>query len=362
MTEPLKRSSQAPAIGEEQIALLEKLSNAVAVSGDEGEVRAIVLEEVRPYADELKIDALGNVLVTCKAQSENPLRVMVAAHMDEIGFMLVNKEEEGLFVFATVGGIDPRQLAGKSVWVGKKHVPGVIGARPIHLTSKEERGRIIPVSDLRIDLGPAGADLANVGDWATFATAFRQVGPSLLGKALDDRLGVATLIQLVKHAPPNVELLAAFTVQEEVGLRGARVAGHALNPHLAFVVDSTPANDLPTWDDTENTRYNARLGAGPAIYIADRATLSDPRLVRYLLELAEKRGIPVQVRQPGGGGTDAGAIHRARAGVPSVSVSIPGRYPHTAASLTRLEDWQNTLALLYAALVELTPAVLENEP
>jgi tetrahedral aminopeptidase len=354
-----ERSSQSPSIGDEQIALLEKLSNAVAVSGNEAEVRSIVLVEVSPYADEVKVDALGNVLVTCKARAENPLRVMLAAHMDEIGFMLTNKEEGGLFSFAIVGGIDLRQLPGKPVLVGKKRHPGVIGARPIHLTTREERERIMPLDSLRIDLGPGGADLAKTGDRAAFATPFRQVGPSLLGKALDNRLGVATLIELVKHAPDNIELLAAFTVQEEVGLRGARVAAYAFNPDLAFAIDSTPANDLPTWDDSENTRYNTRLGAGPAIYIADSRTLSDPRLIRHLLETGEKNGIPVQVRQPGGGGTDAGAIHIAQAGIPAVSISIPGRYAHTAAGLARLDDWVHTLALLHTALRDLSPDILE---
>jgi len=356
-----ERSSQTPQIGAEQIALLEKLSNAVAVSGDEAEVRAVVLEEIGPYADEVKVDALGNVLATCKAQAENPMRVMLAAHMDEVGFMLTNKEEGGLFSFAIVGGIDLRQLPGKSVLVGKKRQPGVIGARPIHLTTPEERERTIPLDSLRIDLGPGGAELAKAGDRAAFATPFRQVGPSLLGKALDNRLGVATLIELVKHAPANIELLAAFTVQEEVGLRGARVAAYAFHPDMAFAIDSTPANDLPTWDGEENTRYNTRLGAGPAVYVADQRTLSDPRLVRYLLETAEKHNIPVQVRQPGGGGTDAGVIHMAQTGVPAVSVSVPGRYAHTAAGLARLDDWKNTLALLHAALRELSPDILSAD-
>jgi len=361
MTEPKKRSSQAPTIGEEQIALLEKLSNAVAVSGDEGEVRSIVLEQVTPYADELKVDAMGNVLVTCKAQVENPLRVMIAAHMDEVGFMLVNKDDNGMFIFEAVGGLDERQLPGKPVWVGKKHTPGVIGAKPIHMTTRDELERKIPLDTMRIDLGAGGGDLAKVGDWATFATTFRQIGPSVRGKALDNRLGVATLIELVKHAPANVELLAAFTVQEEVGLRGARVAAYAMNPEMAFVVDSTPAFDIPTWDQSENANYNTRLGGGPAVYVADRATLSDPRLVRYLLALGERRGIPVQMRQPGGGGTDAGVIHKTRAGVPTVSVSVPGRYAHTAMGIARLEDWKNTVALLHAALADITRDVFAAE-
>jgi len=333
--------------------LLEKLCNAMAVSGDEREVRSIVLEELKPVASEVKVDALGNVLVT-RLGHENPpgdqrLRVMFAAHMDEVGFMLVESDDGGLFQFETVGGIDPRQLVGKSVIVGRDHLPGVIGAKPIHLTEQGELEHAIPLESLRIDLGPEGKG-AKVGDRATFATRFACLGPSLCAKALDNRLGVATLIELVKNAPPSVDVLAAFTVQEEVGLRGAKVAGYAFNPDLAIAVDSTPANDLPTWDNSENTSYNSRLGAGPAIYIADRGTLSHPGLVRFLAETAEQNHIPYQYRQPGGGSTDASAIQRSRAGIPTGSVSVPGRYAHTAAMICRISDWENTIALLQAAL------------
>lgn len=349
---------QLPVIGEAEIALLEKLSNAVGVSGDEGEIRAIVLEHIKPLADELKIDALGNILAVRKAKTPGALKVMLAAHMDEIGFMLVDDHDGGLFQFALVGGIDERALPGKTVWVGKDHTPGVIGAKPIHLQEEGEDEHSIPLDALRIDLGPGGDSKAKVGDRATFATTFRQVGPSLLGKALDNRLGVATVIQLFKDAPENIELMAAFTVQEEIGLRGARVAAYAFNPDLAFALDSTPAFDLPLPDGSENAVYNTRLDAGPAIYIADTATLSDPRLIRLLTQTGDELGIPYQFRQPGGGGTDAGAIHKQRAGIPSVSVSVPGRYAHTAVTLVRLADWQNTVRLISAALRRITPELL----
>ena len=188
------------------------------------------------------------------------------------------------------------------------------------------------------------------------------------GKALDDRIGVASLIELLRHAPPNIDLLAAFTVQEEVGLRGAQVAAYAFDPDLALVLDCTPARDLPTWESDssqntfhENTHYNTRLGAGPAIYIADGSTIHDPRLVRHLIDTAEALHIPYQIRQPGGGGTDAGAVHKQRSGIPSVSMSVPGRYIHTPATIVHLEDWKNSLRLAHAALSRLTPALLAGE-
>jgi endoglucanase len=342
-----------PKIGAAQIRLLERLTNACAVSGDEGEVRSIVLEQVRPHAKDVRVDALGNVLVVQRGGADKPLRVLLAAHMDEVGFIITGEDGDGLYRFDTVGGIDVRLLPGKSVLVGKDRLPGVIGVKPIHLTTSEERRTSISLEALRIDVAPGNGSKVKIGDRATYTTSFIRLGPSLRAKALDDRLGVATLIELVRHVPAHLDLLAAFTVQEEVGLRGAGVAAYALEPDLAIVLDSTPANDLPAWDDSENTRYNTRLGAGPAIYIADRGTLYDPRLVRFVVETAEAAGIPYQFRQPGSGGTDAGAVHKQRAGIPTISISIPGRYPHSPAGIARLLDWKNTLALVYEVLLRL---------
>jgi putative aminopeptidase FrvX len=350
-------------IGASQIKLLEKLCNACSVSGDEGEVRSIVLDLVRQYAEDVQVDILGNVLVTKpgRTRGRKPrLRVMLAAHMDEIGFMITHSEGNGIFRFDTVGGIDVRQLVGKSVLIGHDRLPGVIGAKPIHLTTASERQKTITLETLRIDIGLGGESKVQVGDRATFATAFKRIGPSLRGKALDDRLGVATLIELLRNAPENIDLLAAFTVQEEVGLRGAQVAAYAFEPDLGIAVDSTPAGDLPDWAGEENTGYNTRLDAGPAIYISDGATLGDPRLIHHFVDTAESIGLPYQFRQPGRGGTDAGAIQRSRAGVPSISISIPGRYLHTAAGLARISDWKNTLNLLYASLSSLPPDLLNS--
>ena len=363
MTKNLEISAgKVPEIGPSQIELLEKLCNATAVSGDEHEVRQIVLEAIKLVADDVKVDNLGNVLATRYGRGENRVRVMLAAHMDEIGFMIVKKHEDGLFEFDRIGGIDERQLPGKPVLVGREHLVGVIGAKPIHMTTADERKKKIDVSSMRIDLGPEIGEKVKPGDRATFATRFEMVGPSIRAKALDDRLGVATLIELIKHVPDNIDLLAAFTVQEEVGLRGARVAAYAFEPDMAVAIDSTPAYDLPHWDEEdENDRYNTRLDAGPAIYVMDRATIADRRLVNWLVETAENSGIPYQFRQPGGGGTDAGAIHKVRSGIPSVSVSVPARYAHTAVSIARLPDWANTLRLLHTALGRITPDLLAGE-
>lgn len=347
-----------PPFGAAQVRLLARLSEAVAVSGNEAAVRRIVLEQVRPLADEVRVDALGNVLAVRHGTGPNRLRVMVAAHMDEVGFMLTHDDGKGLFRFGRVGGLDVRQVLGKPVWVGPEKVPGVIGLAPVHLTSPEARQQVPSWDALRIDVGPGAAGKVKPGMWATFATPFRRRGAVLMGKALDDRIGVATLLHLLCHAPSNIDLLAAFTVQEEIGLRGAGVAAYALDPDLAFVLDCTPARDLPAPEGEENVAYNARLGHGPAVYLADRAALSDPRLVRHVVRVAEELGIPYQFRQAGGGGTDAGAIHKQREGIPSLSISVPARYIHSPAALARLDDWQNTFRLVWAALARLTPEVL----
>lgn len=345
-----------PTFGNAQLKLLEKLCNVIAVSGDEGEVRKLVMEEIKPYADEVKVDALGNVLATRQGRGKKRTRVMLDAHMDEVGFMIVADEGDGIYRFETVGGIDVRHLLGKQVYVGKDRTPGVIGGKPVHLMEAGEYTRKVPVDGLRIDLGLAGK--AKVGDRAGFATKFRRVGPSIMSKAIDDRIGVATLIDLLKHAPANVDICAAFTVQEEIGLRGAKVAAQYFNPDMAIAIDSTPAHDLPSHEGDENIFYNTKLGFGPAIYIADGSTLHDPRLVRFLSEIGNAEKIPYQFRQPGGGGTDSGAIQRALVGIPTVSVSVPHRYTHSPISISRVDDWKNTLALLHAALKKITPELI----
>lgn len=353
-----------PTFGTAQLKLLEKLCNVIAISGDEGEVRKIVLEEIKDFVDEVRVDAIGNVLATKLGRGKpvssrvetKRLKVMLDAHMDEVGFMIVADEGEGIYRFETVGRMDLRHLVGKQVYVGRERIPGVIGGKPIHLMDASERTHKVPLDGLRIDLGLAGK--AQVGDRAGFATKYRRVGPSIMSKSIDDRVGVATVIELLKHAPSNIDLCAAFTVQEEIGLRGAKVAAQTFNPDLAIAIDSTPANDLPDFDGGENITYNTKLGFGPAIYLADGSTLHDPRLVRFLQSVGEAESIPHQLRQPGGGGTDSAAIQRSLAGIPTVSVSVPHRYTHSPVSIARVDDWKHTLNLLHTALKRITPELI----
>ncbi len=354
---PAKKTKALAARRGEGLALLRRLSEACGVSGDETAVRAIILDALKGKIKSHTVDALGNLLVACRTRGKSRMRVMVAAHMDEVGLVLMQAGSDGLWKFETAGGVNEQALPAKPVWVGRDRVPGVIGVKPVHLTEKDERDHPIKKDSLTIDIGAkdkeGAAATLKPGNRAVFATPFRAERGVIHGKALDDRLGVAALIELAADPPPGVELVAAFTTQEEIGLRGARVAAHALDPKLAIVLDATPALDMPMWDGSENTAYNTKLGGGPAVYVFDRRTISDARLVRLLREAADKRGIPYQIRQPGSGGTDAGAIHLARAGIPSVSVSVPCRSLHGPVSTARVSDWRALIALVRGALEDL---------
>lgn len=349
--------------------LLRQLSEAVAVSGDEGAVRKIVLAEIEGHADEIQVDAVGNVLARKTGRGRRrartaKLKAMVAAHMDEVGFMVMGIGGDGTLIVEAVGSVDERQWLGKPVWVGANKTPGVIGAKPVHLMDAAESEKVVKLDALRVDIGASSLETAKsqvkIGDRGTFASSFTSLGPTIRGKALDDRLGCVTLIELLRGEPLAVDLYAAFTVQEEVGLRGAQVAAYAFDPDAAFALDVAPANDLPGSDGEENVTYNTRLGAGPAIYVADGRTLHSRPLVNHLIKTAEAAGIPYQLRQPGGGSTDAAAIQLAREGIPVAAVSTPGRYLHTAFALVNLEDWRNTVRLVREALNTLSLASLKT--
>ena len=337
--------------------LLKALSEAPGVSGHEGAVRKIVREAIAEHVDELRVDHLGNLIAVKRPRNGSALKVMLAAHMDEVGLMIVRIGSDGLLKFRTVGGVDPRILLAKAVYVGDDKVPGIIGVKPVHLQKREERERVLQVEDLAIDIGATNENQAKEtvkpGDYATFATAFGPVGDLWKGKAFDDRVGCAVLIELLKEDYP-FELYGVFTVQEELGLRGARVAAYDINPDVAFVLEGTIADDLPKDKDTSPT---TEIGKGPAITLMDRSFIADRRLVKLLVETAQANDIPYQFKQPGVGGTDAGSIHLAREGVPSATVAVPCRYIHSPAALMSPQDFQHTVALMTKALQRL-PEVL----
>jgi len=338
--------------------ILRELSQAFGVSGNEDDVRAILLDAVRDHVDEVEIDALGNLLTFKRGTGDEPLRVMLAAHMDEIGLMVVDHDDKGMLKVQPVGGIDARLLPGTLLTVGRDRVPGVIGIKPIHLTESDEMEKVSKVEDLVIDIGAKGKSEAEktapLGTYATFATRYRELGPTVTGKAFDDRAGCAVMVELLRDRF-EFDLHGVFTVQEEVGLRGARVAAYAIDPDCAFTLEGTIADDIPKEKDESPT---TELGEGPAITIMDRSFIADRRLVRLLTETADELDIPHQFKQPGVGGTDAGVIHLAREGVPCATVSVPSRYIHSPVAMLNLEDFENTVRLMRESLGRLTQATL----
>ena len=346
--------------------ILEKLSNAFGVSSVEDDVRKIIVEAVKDSADSWRVDTMGNLFVTRNHRietGETPLKVMIAAHMDEVGFMISEVKSNGLLKFKAVGGFDRRILLGKTVVVGQNRMPGVISLKPVHLLKRGERDQVGSIDSMSIDIGATGDSNGKVkaGDFATFATQFAYMGNRpdetspheglVKGKAFDDRAGCAVLIELLKGDYP-VDIVGVFTVQEEIGLRGARVAAYAVDPDVAFVLECTAADDLPGFDDTTDEGF-PRLGDGPAITVMDRSFIADRRLVDHLIATAEAESLPYQFKRPGIGGTDAGAVHKTREGVASVVVSVPARYIHAPAAVLDLTDFWNTVKLLTAALKKL---------
>jgi endoglucanase len=280
--------------------------------------------------------------------------------MDEVGFMISEIKDNGRLKFKPIGSFDRRVLLGKAVVVGKERVPGVIGLKPIHLLSDGEDQKVDKITSMYIDIGATNSDAngkVSAGDFATFATQFSHLGGQsrqrkdqglVKGKAFDNRAGCAVLLELLK-GNYALDLVAVFTVQEEIGLRGARVAAYAAQPDLAFILECTAADDLPSLDEAAPEGF-PRLGNGPAITVMDRSFIADRRLVDLLVNTAEAEGLPYQFKRPGIGGTDAGAVHLAREGVPSVAVSVPARYIHSPAAILDLADFWNTVKLMQAAL------------
>ena len=332
--------------------LLEKLSNARGVSGNEAAVRAIITAHLQKHVDEYRVDAMGNVLALKRAEGRGTAhRVIVAAHMDEVGFLITHIDRDGYLQFEKIGGIDDRILPSKTVRIGANAVPGVIGLKPRHRTSESERKQVVPADALRIDICATSREdaqrVVTPGDYASFDTTFTALGDNCVrGKALDDRAGCAILCELVRERYP-FDLYAAFTTQEELGLRGAHAAGFAVAPDVALVLEATVCDDSPKAREQSPT---TRLGDGPALTLADRGLLADKTLTRFFAETAHAEKLPFQYKQPLVGGTDAGALHRVRAGVATAVISVPARYIHSPAAVISLDDFGNALKLARAGL------------
>ncbi len=330
--------------------LLKKMCETPGVSSREDKVRDLVIEELRPLTDTLTVDTLGNV-IAIKKGTGGP-RVMLAAHMDEIGFLVKYVDDKGFLRLQPVGGWDPRTMVAQRV-----HVHGFGGgvllgalmpaAKPIHLLTPEEMGKPLKIEEFFVDLGlPVDEVKAQVemGDMVTMARTTELLGGNVISKSLDDRLSVFVMIEALRAAGPHeAEIIAVATTQEEVGLRGATTAAYALEPQIGIALDVTLANDFPGTADFDQV---TRLGEGAALKIMDGSTLSHPKLLRHFRDLAEKHGIKHQLEILSRGGTDAGAIQRSRAGVPTFTLSLPTRYIHTVNETASIADIEAATTLL----------------
>ena len=334
--------------------LLKRLSEVAGVPGREEAVREIVRGELEEWADEVETDILGNVIAVKKGRG-GP-KVMVAAHMDEIGFLVSHVgEKSGFLKIDPVGGFDPRVLMAKRVVVHTESgdLLGVIGSKPVHVLTEEERKQPIEIKDLFIDLGLPGDKVkkrVQVGDFVTLRQDFVEMGDLVCGKALDDRVGVYVMIEAVRRVKKHkADIYAVATTQEEVGIRGARVSSYGISPDIGVALDVTVASDVPGASETD---YVTQLSKGVAIKIKDSLSISNPKLVRRLRQLAEKKKIPYQLEILPRGGTDAGAMQLTKEGVAAITISIPTRYLHSVVECAHKRDIEAAIKLLAAFLEE----------
>lgn len=318
--------------------LLKTLCEINGVSGNEGPVRQFILGRIQGLADEIRVDSIGNILALKKGEKPGKT-VMLAAHMDEVGLIISGITDQGFLKFKTVGGIDTRVLISKKVAVGENRIPGVIGIKAIHLQEKAERETVPKVKSLYIDIGAADKAqaemLVQLGDYAAFDTEFAEFGDGKLkAKAIDDRAGCMVLLDLIQR-PCRYDTYFCFTVQEEVGLRGAQAAASRIQPDIALVLEATTCSDV---FGSKPHEYVTRLGEGVAVSFMDRSTIVPDRLRTWLYGTARQENIPVQYKNTTMGGNDAGAIHVACRGVPAASLSIPCRYLHSPAGVAAWSD------------------------
>lgn len=318
---------------------LEKLSMLPGVSGDEKAVREYILDSVSLLADSYSVDACGNILAFKKGNQRPKKKLMLSAHMDEVGLIITRVREDGLLCFEPVGGIITSVLCGRCVLIGKNRLPGVIGLVPVHLISHEQAGTCPDVKDLCIDIGASSREqaLEHVipGDRCIFDTQFEQMGDGMLkGKAIDDRAGCAVLLDLM-NGELEYDTWFAFVTMEEVGLRGAGCAAFTIDPDAAIVIEATTAADFSGVDEDNRV---CCLGKGAVVGFMDRSTIYDSGLYRLAMRLARELSIPAQIKQAVAGGNDSGIIHRTRGGIRTIALSVPCRYLHSPASLIAQSD------------------------
>ena len=332
------------------LSLLQTLSLAFGPSGCEDEVRALIFKKI---SGDCFVDPLGNLIVhrAFGTGQENRPRLMISAHMDEVGFMITEITDEGYLHFDTVGGIDESVMAGRKVTLGDEapHVRGVICSKAIHHKSKKERQKTTPVDKLYMDIGAESREeaesLVSIGTFGTFDSEFYTFGRDgrmVKSKALDDRMGCAALVELLRSLDENpvsydLDLFVCFTVREEIGLSGAKTASAQIRPDFALVLETTAVGDVA---EVAPAKRVADVGKGGVISLMDRATVYDRPFVDFLLNTAKEEGIAAQIKRYVSGGNDAGHIHKTGTGVRTAALSVPTRYLHSPACVASLDDYE----------------------
>lgn len=344
------------------VSLLADICRACGVSGYEKEIRDLVIDTVEPYVDEIAIDAMGNVIAIKKGKAKKgdtlPLpRVMIPAHMDEIGFMVSHIDDNGYIRFNTIGGFDPKTHTAQRVIIqGKKKIMGVMGSKPIHVMTPEERAKIPKSRDYFIDTGMSKKDLAkivSIGDPITRERELIEMGDCVNSKSLDNRVSVFILLEFLREMKTSpVDIYAVFTVQEEIGLRGALNAAHTINPEFGICLDTTIANDIP---GAEPQDYITKLGEGVGIKIMDSSVMCDFRMIEFMKKQAKKAKVKWQPEILPAGGTDTAGIQRMTEDGGSIvgALSIPTRNIHQSVEMCNKADIRATIDLLKACVKNL---------
>ncbi|WP_287382523.1 M42 family metallopeptidase [Methanobacterium sp.] len=336
--------------------LLEKLSNASGVSGFEDNVRNLMMEELKGFVDELDVDNMGNLIAIKKGKPDGK-KVMLAAHMDEIGLIVRYIDKNGFIKFSKLGGINDQMLLNQEVYIhsnGEK-ILGVIGSKPPHRMKAAEKKKPVEYENMFIDIGASSKEdaeeMINVGDPITIKQKFAELKNDLvMGNAMDNRVGCAILLEVMKRARSDATICGVGTVQEEVGLKGARTAAFRINPDMALALDVTISGDHPGMKEEEAP---AKAGKGPCIILTDasgRGIITHPQVKELLIQVAEEEEIPYQIEVSEGGTTDATAIHLTREGIPTGVISPPSRYIHTPVSVVNINDVENAVKLILAVL------------
>ena len=326
--------------------LLEKLCLLDGISGDEAEVREFIISQIKDYA-EVTVDPLGSIIAFCKGKKKPKNKVLVSAHMDEVGMIVTYINADGTLKCDCVGGVDPKVVFGKRVRVGKNKLLGVIAGTAVHNVAKSERNKAVPFDKLVIDIGcesrQQAEELVKQGDSVSFVSEFVRFGDGFVKcKAIDDRAGCAIMIKLIKDQP-EYDTYFTFVVQEEIGLRGAATASYTVDPDYTFVLEATTASDIP---ESENEKKVCELGKGAVVSYMDRHTIYDKEMIDLAFETARENNIAVQTKSVIAGGNDAGAIHISRGGVRTTAVSLPCRYLHSPSCVINEADMKSAYDLV----------------